>query len=206
MPARRRGCEARSETMRNCRKLIRRRASRIYRAINANPYPKAPARSLPDQPMKFLDEAKVYIRSGDGGNGCVAFRREKFIEFGGPSGGNGGRGGDVVVEAVDGLNTLIDYRYQQHFKAKPGVAGMGKDRHGAQRRRRRAQGAGRHADLRRGQGDADRRPHQDRRARRAGQGRQRRLRQRALQVLDQPRAAQRQSRASRARSAGSGCG
>src|SRR6187397_2747082 len=81
--------------------------------------------------MKFLDEAKVYIRSGDGGNGCVAFRREKFIEHGGPSGGNGGRGGDVVVEAVDGLNTLIDYRYAQHFKARPGVPGMGKDRHGA---------------------------------------------------------------------------
>jgi GTP-binding protein len=81
--------------------------------------------------MKFLDEAKVYIRSGDGGNGCVAFRREKFIEHGGPSGGNGGRGGDVVAQAVDGLNTLIDYRYAQHFKAKPGVPGMGKDRHGA---------------------------------------------------------------------------
>jgi GTP-binding protein len=81
--------------------------------------------------MKFLDEAKVYVRSGDGGNGCVAFRREKFIEFGGPSGGNGGRGGDVIVEAVDGLNTLIDYRYQQHFKAPKGGNGMGKDRHGA---------------------------------------------------------------------------
>ena len=81
--------------------------------------------------MKFLDEAKVYIRSGDGGNGCVAFRREKFIEFGGPSGGDGGRGGDVLVEAVDGLNTLIDYRFQQHFKAKPGGNGQGKDRHGA---------------------------------------------------------------------------
>ena len=81
--------------------------------------------------MKFLDEAKVYIRSGDGGNGCVAFRREKYIEFGGPSGGNGGRGGDVLVEAVDGLNTLIDYRYQQHFKAERGGGGMGKDRHGA---------------------------------------------------------------------------
>jgi len=81
--------------------------------------------------MKFLDEAKVYIRSGDGGNGCVAFRREKFIEFGGPSGGNGGHGGDVVVEAVDGLNTLIDYRYAQHFKARPGVPGKGKDMHGA---------------------------------------------------------------------------
>jgi GTP-binding protein len=81
--------------------------------------------------MKFLDEAKVYIRSGDGGNGCVAFRREKFIEFGGPSGGNGGRGGDVVVEVADGLNTLIDYRYQQHFKAQKGGNGMGSDRHGA---------------------------------------------------------------------------
>ncbi|NEV79034.1 GTPase ObgE [Rhodopseudomonas sp. BR0C11] len=81
--------------------------------------------------MKFLDEAKVYIRSGDGGNGCVAFRREKFIEFGGPNGGNGGRGGDIIVEASDGLNTLIDYRYQQHFKAQKGGNGMGSDRHGA---------------------------------------------------------------------------
>ncbi len=81
--------------------------------------------------MKFLDEAKVYVQSGAGGNGCIAFRREKFIEFGGPSGGNGGKGGDVVIEAVDGLNTLIDYRYQQHFKAKSGGNGMGKDMHGA---------------------------------------------------------------------------
>jgi len=81
--------------------------------------------------MKFLDEAKVYIASGAGGNGCISFRREKFIEFGGPSGGDGGKGGDVIAQAVDGLNTLIDYRYQQHFKAKPGQGGMGKDRHGA---------------------------------------------------------------------------
>ncbi|HXD44592.1 MAG TPA: GTPase ObgE [Pseudolabrys sp.] len=81
--------------------------------------------------MKFLDEAKVYIQSGAGGNGCVSFRREKFIEFGGPNGGDGGRGGDVVIEAVNGLNTLIDYRYQQHFKAERGGNGMGKDRHGA---------------------------------------------------------------------------
>jgi GTPase len=81
--------------------------------------------------MKFLDEAKVYIRSGDGGNGCVSFRREKFIEYGGPNGGDGGKGGDVVALAVDGLNTLIDYRYQQHFTAKNGGGGMGKDRHGA---------------------------------------------------------------------------
>ena len=81
--------------------------------------------------MKFLDEAKVYIASGAGGNGCVSFRREKFIEFGGPNGGDGGKGGDVVVEAVNGLNTLIDYRYQQHFKALRGGNGMGKDRAGA---------------------------------------------------------------------------
>src|SRR5690606_32803204 len=81
--------------------------------------------------MKFLDQAKVYIRSGDGGAGAVSFRREKFIEFGGPNGGDGGRGGDVWAEAADGLNTLIDYRYQQHFKAKTGGHGMGKDRHGA---------------------------------------------------------------------------
>jgi GTP-binding protein len=80
--------------------------------------------------MKFLDQAKVYVRSGDGGAGCVSFRREKFIEFGGPDGGDGGRGGDVVVECVAGLNTLIDYRYQQHFKAKTGMHGMGKNRAG----------------------------------------------------------------------------
>ncbi len=80
--------------------------------------------------MKFLDQAKVYVRSGDGGNGSVSFRREKFIEFGGPDGGDGGKGGDVWVVAVDNLNTLIDYRYQQHFKAKGGTHGMGRDRAG----------------------------------------------------------------------------
>ncbi len=81
--------------------------------------------------MKFLDQAKIYIRSGNGGAGCVSFRREKFIEFGGPDGGDGGRGGDVAAECVEGLNTLIDYRYQQHFKAKTGGHGMGKNRAGA---------------------------------------------------------------------------
>lgn len=81
--------------------------------------------------MKFLDQAKVYIRSGDGGAGAVSFRREKFIEFGGPDGGDGGRGGDVWVEAVNGLNTLIDFRYQQHFKAATGMHGMGRNRTGA---------------------------------------------------------------------------
>jgi len=81
--------------------------------------------------MKFLDQCKIFLKSGDGGPGAVAFHREKFIEHGGPDGGNGGRGGDVVIEAVDGLNTLIDYRYQQHFKAKRGGHGMGKNRTGA---------------------------------------------------------------------------
>ena len=81
--------------------------------------------------MKFLDEAKIYIRSGDGGAGVVSFRREKFIEFGGPDGGDGGKGGDVIVECVDGLNTLIDFRFQQHFKGQTGTHGMGKNRAGA---------------------------------------------------------------------------
>ena len=80
--------------------------------------------------MKFLDQARVYVRSGDGGAGCVSFRREKFIEFGGPDGGDGGRGGDVVVECAQGLNTLIDFRFQQHFKAKVGMHGMGRLRAG----------------------------------------------------------------------------
>jgi GTP-binding protein len=81
--------------------------------------------------MKFLDQCKIYIRSGDGGAGAVSFRREKFIEYGGPDGGDGGRGGDVWIEAVEGLNTLIDYRYQQHFKAQTGMHGMGRNRAGA---------------------------------------------------------------------------
>ena len=81
--------------------------------------------------MKFLDQAKIYIGSGAGGNGCIGFRREKFIEFGGPNGGDGGKGGNVWIECVDNLNTLIDYRYQQHFKAKTGQGGMGQNRSGA---------------------------------------------------------------------------
>ncbi|HYC24597.1 MAG TPA: GTPase ObgE [Roseiarcus sp.] len=81
--------------------------------------------------MKFLDQAKIYVRSGDGGAGCVSFRREKFIEFGGPDGGDGGRGGDVFAECADARNTLIDFRYQQHYKARTGGHGMGKNRAGA---------------------------------------------------------------------------
>jgi GTP-binding protein len=81
--------------------------------------------------MKFLDEAKIFVKSGDGGAGCVSFRREKFIEFGGPDGGDGGRGGDIIIEVVPNLNTLIDYRYQQHFKARRGYHGMGANRSGS---------------------------------------------------------------------------
>src|SRR3546814_15992487 len=80
--------------------------------------------------MKFLDQAKVFVRSGDGGSGCVSFRREAFIEYGGPDGGDGGRRGDVIVECVDAMNTLIDFRYQQHFKAQNGRPGSGRKMNG----------------------------------------------------------------------------
>ncbi|MSO91304.1 MAG: GTPase ObgE [Acetobacteraceae bacterium] len=81
--------------------------------------------------MKFLDQAKIYLRSGDGGDGVVAFRREKYVEFGGPDGGDGGDGGDIILEAVENLNTLIDFRYTQHIRAKKGDNGSGSDRTGA---------------------------------------------------------------------------
>ena len=81
--------------------------------------------------MKFIDEAKVFIKSGDGGDGCLSFRREKYIEFGGPDGGNGGRGGNIYVQGVKGLNTLVDFRFQKHFRAKKGVHGAGRKRNGA---------------------------------------------------------------------------
>jgi len=84
--------------------------------------------------MKFLDQCKIYLKSGDGGRGSMSFRREKFIEFGGPDGGDGGKGGDIVVVAADNLNTLIDYRYQQHFRAQNGRGGAGANRTGAQGR------------------------------------------------------------------------
>src|SRR6185437_6762096 len=82
-------------------------------------------------PMQFLDQCKIYLKSGDGGAGSASFRREKFIEFGGPDGGDGGRGGDVVFEAAANLNTLIDYRYRQHFRAQNGRGGAGRNRTGA---------------------------------------------------------------------------
>lgn len=81
--------------------------------------------------MHFLDQAKIFVRAGAGGPGAVSFRREKYVQYGGPDGGNGGKGGDIVFEAVAGLNTLIDFRYTQHFKAMRGIQGMGRDRHGA---------------------------------------------------------------------------
>ena len=81
--------------------------------------------------MKFIDEAKVFIKSGDGGDGCLSFRREKYIEFGGPDGGNGGRGGNIYIQGVKGLNTLVDFRFQKHFRAKKGVHGAGRKRNGA---------------------------------------------------------------------------
>lgn len=80
--------------------------------------------------MKFLDQVKIYVESGAGGPGCVSFRREKFIEFGGPDGGNGGKGGSIIITAERALNTLIDYRYQQHFRAERGHHGMGRNRSG----------------------------------------------------------------------------
>jgi GTPase len=82
--------------------------------------------------MKFLDQCKIYLKSGDGGHGSASFRREKFIEFGGPDGGNGGKGGDIVFVAADNLNTLIDYRYRQHFRASDGRGGAGREKSGAQ--------------------------------------------------------------------------
>ena len=84
--------------------------------------------------MKFLDQCKIYLKSGDGGRGSMSFRREKFIEFGGPDGGDGGKGGDIVFEAAENLNTLIDYRYQQHFRAQKGRGGAGANKTGAKGR------------------------------------------------------------------------
>ena len=104
--------------------------------------------------MKFLDQCKIYLKSGDGGRGAMSFRREKFIEFGGPDGGDGGKGGDIVFEAADNLNTLIDYRYRQHFRAQNGRGGAGANRTGANGRDLVLTRAGRDAGARRRQGDA----------------------------------------------------
>src|SRR5438105_11244214 len=90
-----------------------------------------PSYVFAEVPMKFLDQCKIYLKSGDGGAGTASFRREKFIEFGGPDGGDGGRGGDIVFEAAANLNTLIDYRYRQHFRAQNGRGGAGRNRTGA---------------------------------------------------------------------------
>ena len=106
--------------------------------------------------MKFLDEAKIFVKSGDGGSGCASFRREKFVEFGGPNGGNGGKGGDIIIKSTDNLNTLIDYKYKQHIIASNGSSGMKNNKTGKNAKnivikvptgteaagRRRAQGGG----------------------------------------------------------------
>ena len=108
---------------------------RVHVSVRPEAKPRSNARAAPSapgpRPMKFLDQAKIYLRSGDGGDGVVGFRREKFIEFGGPDGGNGGKGGDIVFEAMPNLNTLIDFRYTQHFRAKKGGNGAGRDMTGA---------------------------------------------------------------------------
>src|SRR4051794_41953165 len=103
--------------------------------------------------MKFLDQCKIYLKSGDGGRGAMSFRREKFIEFGGPDGGNGGKGGDIVFEAADNLNTLIDYRYSQHFRAQNGRGGGRAEPPRADGRRPLLGGAGGAPGPRRAQGN-----------------------------------------------------
>ena len=110
-----------------------------------------------ERPMKFLDQCKIYLKSGDGGAGAMSFRREKFIEFGGPDGGDGGKGGDIVFVAADNLNTLIDYRYQQHFRAQNGRGGAGANRTGAHGQDLVLRVPGRDPDFRRRQGDPARR-------------------------------------------------
>ena len=128
-------------------------------------------------------ETGVYVRSGDGGAGAVSFRREKFIEFGGPDGGDGGRGGDVAVECADGLNTLIDFRYQQHFKAKTGIHGMGRNRAGGRGPDAVLKVPVGSAGLRRGKRGNARRPQGAWRAGSRRRGRQWRLRQRPFHDL-----------------------
>ena len=156
--------------------------------------------------MKFLDQAKIYLRSGDGGDGVVAFRREKFIEFGGPDGGNGGKGGDIVFEAVDEPEHADRLPLHPAFPRPQGRQRRRQRPHRGRRARRGDQGAGRHRDPRRGPRDAAGRPRRAGQARGAAARRRRRVRQRALQVLHQPGAAAARPRAGRARSAGSGCG
>ena len=139
--------------------------------------------------MHFLDQAKIFVRSGAGGPGAVSFRREKYIEYGGPDGGNGGKGGDIIFEAVAGLNTLIDFRYTQHFRAQRGRGGTGRNRTGAGGDDLVIEVPSAPRSFRRRGADVARRLHQGGPADRVPARRRRRARQRQLQDLDQPRAA-----------------
>ena len=130
--------------------------------------------------MKFLDEAKIFVKSGDGGNGCVGFRREANVEFGGPDGGDGGRGGDVIAISVEGLNTLIDFRYRQHIKAGRGGHGSGRNRTGAGGETVTIKVPVGTQILAQGQGRPARRPDPARSKGGAGQRRRRRFRQHPL--------------------------
>ena len=139
--------------------------------------------------MRFLDQVKIYVRGGDGGNGCVSFRREKFIPRGGPDGGDGARGGHVIARVEPELNTLIDYRYRQHFQGGARRARHGQGPHRRTRRRRRAPPAARHRRSSPRTEDPDRRSDPAGPGRRPGARRRRRPRQQPLQVGDQSRAA-----------------
>ena len=152
--------------------------------------------------MQFLDQCKIYLKSGDGGRGAMSFRREKFIEFGGPNGGDGGKGGDIVFVAAENLNTLIDYRYRQHFRAQDGRPGAGRECTGANGEDLGIARSGRHPDHGSRKSDSAIRPHPPRREARLSEGRRRRFRQCALQELDQSRAAPRRSRLAGARGLG----
>ena len=156
--------------------------------------------------MKFLDLAKVYIRSGGGGAGCVSFRREKYVEYGGPDGGDGGRGGDVWAEAVDGLNTLIDFRYQQHFFAKNGQHGMGRQRTGKDGDTVALKVPAGTEILDEDEENGDCRPYASGRAGAVGTWRQWRFWQSAFQIRHQPGPTPGQSRVRKVLNARSDCG
>ena len=166
----------------------RRKRTPASRTPQRKPY-REPVGLFCFQPMKFIDEAKIEVHAGKGGDGAATFRREKYVRYGGPNGGDGGRGGSVWARADRNINTLVDYRFARIHRAENGVRGMGADCDGRAGERHRAARAGGHADPRRGRRRAGRRPRAGRRARAARARRPGRPRQRALQVERQPRAA-----------------